>query len=233
VIAEALRLTPAEYCRAAGRYFDDRDWQVGRPQGWLGGMLLKVLRDERPATGKGRAYDPLEVDYFWSKAQGLASMLKPELASRLRARGPNLPLWGAVRNWAGRRPVFTVTGRLRANTTFCSSRNTLFQGPAADGAVLALWNVWRAGYRLVDFVHDQLVVESPADDRVAERVAHVERLMVEGMGTVVPGMRVKVETVVTRSLNKRDLAPGHGRQHAKEGAAAPVVQFSPAATAAS
>ena len=40
-----------------------------------------------------------------------------------------------------------------------------------------------------------------------ERAAEVERLMVAGMLRVVPGMRVKVETVVTRSLNKADLDP--------------------------
>ncbi len=107
----------------------------------------------------------------------------------------------------GRRPVFTLTGRLRAHTTFCSSRNTLFQGAAADGAILALWNVWRAGYMLVDFVHDQLVVESPGDDQVLDRVAHIESLMKQGMAQVVPGMLVNVETAITRSLHKGDLDP--------------------------
>ena len=83
----------------------------------------------------------------------------------------------------------------------------MFQGAAADGAIYGLWLVWRAGYRLVDFVHDQLVVEAPADDRVPQRIAENEELMRRGMLLVVPGMNVKVETVVTRSLNKADLDP--------------------------
>jgi hypothetical protein len=33
--------------------------------------------------------------------------------------------------------------------------------------------------------------------------------MKQGMLTVVPGMAVKVETVVTSSLNKKELAPGY------------------------
>ena len=103
--------------------------------------------------------------------------------------------------------MFTVTGRLRANTTFSSIRNNVFQGAAADGAVMAMWLAWRASYKLVDFVHDQLVVESPADELVAVRVAALEELMIRGMPEVAPGMAVKVETVVTNSLNKKDLDP--------------------------
>jgi hypothetical protein len=225
VIARALGLTPRDYHAALGTYCDPLDPEAGRPQGWLGGMLLKVLRDPAPLTRPGRPYTPQEVDFFWGRAQGLPVKLDAKLRARLRNRQADRKLWAAVRNWAGRRPVFTVTGRLRANATFCSSRNCLFQGAAADGAVLALWRVWRAGYKLVDFVHDQLVVESPADGRVKERVAHVEALMREGMLEVVPGMVVKVETVVTASLNKADLDPRydpHTKERLPDGQAAPA-----------
>jgi len=202
-------LTPRQLSEAMGQYFNPHDPEGNQPQGWLGGMLLKVLRDQVPLTQRGREYSPEEVTFFWDKAQQLAPLLKlkPEQLLRLQTRQPDRKLWEAARNWAGRRPVFTLTGRLRAHTTFCSSRNTLFQGAAADGALLALWNVWRAGYKLVDFVHDQLVVESPADDQVASRVADIEHLMKEGMLAVIPDMLVKVETVVTRSLHKADLDP--------------------------
>jgi hypothetical protein len=172
-------------------------------------MLLKVLRDPRPATdhGQGRPYTAEEVAFFWERAQHLPVKLKPAVGGKLRNRQADMRLWDAVRDWAGRRPVFTLTGRLRARATFGSSRNTIFQGAAADGAVLSLWRVWRAGYKLVSFVHDQLVIECPADDRVKGRVAAVERLMKEGMAEVVPGMLVKVETAVSRSLNKNDPDP--------------------------
>jgi hypothetical protein len=65
--------------------------------------------------------------------------------------------------------------------------------------------VWRAGFKIVSFIHDQLVVESPADDQVKDRVEEIESLMKDGMAMVVPGMRVKVETVVSTSLSKQDL----------------------------
>jgi hypothetical protein len=51
------------------------------------------------------------------------------------------------------------------------------------------------------------VVEAPADDQVSQRIAEIEELLRRGMLMVVPGMNVKVDTVVTRSLNKTDLDP--------------------------
>jgi hypothetical protein len=170
-------------------------------------MLLKVLRDPCPTTRSGRPYSPAESEFFWHKAQQLPLELKPCLAAKLERHEADEELWEAARDWAGPRPVFTVTGRLRANALFGSSRNTPFQGPAADGAILGLWKLWRAGYKLVSAIHDQVVVETVADDRVLERKAEIERLMIEGMLTVVPGMNVRVETVVSLSLNKAELDP--------------------------
>ena len=208
-LAEALNLTPARFYQAIDAYYDPSDPAMHVPADWLGGMLLKALRDEAPATkkGTGRFYSPEEIAFFWDEARRLPLKLKPKLRAKLESRQADRRLWNEVRTWAGRRPVFTVTGRLRARATFCSSRNTIFQAVAADGAILGLWLVWRAGHRLVDFVHDQQVVEAPADDRIPQRIAENEELMKRGMLLVVPGMNVKVETVVTRSLNKADLDP--------------------------
>jgi hypothetical protein len=206
VIAETLGLTPAEYNEALGcpAYGQDADL----PQSWLGGMLLRVLRESQPVKrASGQPYSLAEIDFFWHKAQQLHLELKPNLAAKLAQQEADEELWEAVRDWAGRRSVFTVTGRLRANTLFGSSRNTPFQGPAADGAILGLWLLWRAGYKLVSAIHDQVVIECAADDRVLERKAEIERLMIEGMLAVVPGMNVRVETVVSLSLNKAEIDP--------------------------
>ncbi|MBL8798906.1 MAG: hypothetical protein JNM56_33790 [Planctomycetia bacterium] len=212
VIARTLGLSQAAYQRARG-WSDYSGAAAGGEQtpGWLGGMLLKTLREATPVTqqGCGRPYTAEEVDYFWTKAQGLSLSLPPAQQASLRNRQADPSLWESVRNWAGRRAVFTLTGRLRARTTFCAARNTLFQGPAADGALLGLWRVWRAGYRLVDFIHDQLVVEVPADEQVPQHVAAIEQHLKDGMAEVIPGMVVKVESVVTCSLNKHDLHPSY------------------------
>lgn len=209
VIAEALGMTPAEYNEAIGCPAYGQDADV--PQSWLGGMMLKVLREPRPMKRSGQPYSPAEIDFFWTKARQLPLNLTPGLAAKLERQEADEELWEAVRDWAGRRSVFTITGRLRANATFTASRNSTFQGPAADGAILGMWLLWRAGYKLVSAIHDQVVVESPGDGRVLERKADIERLMVEGMHAIMPGMNVKVEAVVSRSLNKNELDP---RYHA-------------------
>jgi hypothetical protein len=212
VLAQSLHLTPANYYTAIGNYFSSEDPSLRQPQGWLGGMLLKVLKNEEPVTGGGRRYTEGEKRFFWERAQELAVHLPQKLQMKLRQQSPDWKLFDSIRTWAGRRAVFTCTGRLRANATFCSSRNCIFQGLAADGAILGLWSIWRAGYSIVSFVHDQVIVEVRADDNVPAHVAAIESRLIQGMRAVTPELRVRVESVVTQSLNKKDLDPRYMSQ---------------------
>ena len=197
-LAERLHLTPAAYADATGgSNFDDR------PAGWIGGMLLKTLREERPATRDGRPYTPEEGNYLWDAASTLAADLPAGVADDLRARKPSRKLANAVERLVGR-ATCTLTGRFRSNCLFTESRNTLFQGVAADGLVLALWDLWRAGYTPVLAVHDEIVLEVKADGLPAELVADVQDRMQAAMGRVVPGVKVTAEPEAQRSLDKAD-----------------------------
>lgn len=83
------------------------------------------------------------------------------------------------------------------------------QGLAADGAIYALWSLMRAGYKIVNFIHDEVICEVPEDEHLPAKIADIERLMVAGMQTVVPGANVRVETTVRRSFSKADqVQPG-------------------------
>lgn len=206
VLAERLRLTPLEFSQAIGDARQIDSVAATEPAGWLGGMLLKVLAEPHPTRRNGLPYTDVEIGYFWSKAQPLADELSVSLAEDLLHRRASKELSRAVANSAGVRPVMTATGRLRANATFCASRNTLFQGAAADGAILGLWRIWRAGFKVVAFIHDQVVVETPNDEDVADRLAQLTEHMKLGFVEVTPSMRVGVEAVVTRSLDKSELA---------------------------
>ena len=66
-ISAELHLTPAQYCQAVGKYYDPLDRDNGVAAGWLGGMLLKVLRSAVPVTkmGCGRPYTSREIEFFW------------------------------------------------------------------------------------------------------------------------------------------------------------------------
>ena len=86
-------------------------------------------------------------------------------------------------------PAVTLTGRIRAGCKYTDSKNTPFQGLASDGAKVALWKLFAAGFDLVLFAHDEIVVEChPA---VAEKVkssvqSHMNLAMQEVMAGLVP-----------------------------------------------
>jgi len=78
------------------------------------------------------------------------------------------------------------------------------QGLAADGAIYALWKLMGAGYQIVNFIHDEVIIEVPEDEHLPAAIADIERLMIAGMHEVVPGANVRVETEVRRSFSKAD-----------------------------
>ncbi len=213
-IAKALGLTPAAYNQAIGkRGLPRSDDQV--PQGWLGGMLLKVLESRTPVT-KGdettgrspREYTASEIDFFWTVAARIpADELDERFVADIRERRPSPRLRDRVAGVFSREPVFTATGRLRARASYSACRNGIMQGLAADGAIHALWKLWRAGFKTVNFIHDEVICEVLEDDRLPERVAEIEKLMIEGMQVVIPGAAVRVGTSVRRSFSKSDAVP--------------------------
>jgi len=97
--------------------------------------------------------------------------------------------------------VFTLTGRKRGNTTFCAEKNTPFQGLAADGAKLALYNLDKAGFKVVGFVHDEIICEVKKSD--AEKLlTKQEQIMIDSMKTVVPDVLVGVESNISDYYTK-------------------------------
>jgi len=97
--------------------------------------------------------------------------------------------------------VFTLTGRKRGNTTFCAEKNTPFQGLAADGAKLAMYNLDKKGFKVVGFVHDEIICEVPKELAV-RKMSEQERIMVESMKTVVPDVKVGVESAISEFYTK-------------------------------
>jgi len=92
--------------------------------------------------------------------------------------------------------VWTLTGRLRSDTTYCAEKNTAFQGLAADGAKIALYNLMDAGYKLVGFVHDEIITEVP--ENTAEEMRGLqEEIMINSMSLVVPDVKISVESTVS------------------------------------
>jgi DNA polymerase family A len=205
-LARRLDLTPVRHHEHTGdprfaRHPDNR----GRgdvPNAILGAMCLKVLGTAEPRTGGRESYRAADVDFFWARLESLAAELSAEHALAVRDRAPSPALRRAVTTLVDRAAVFVLTGRLRAAAGYTARHNTVFQGLASDGAKLALWRVWRAGYRVVNFVHDQLLVEVPAGDDLRAHAERVRAEMEAGMRAVVPDVRVAVEYAATDRWQK-------------------------------
>lgn len=174
------------------------DFKGSRPR-WLPAAVRRVVLGNKKKSGED--YSPRFVDGVWHAITSLNRnpRLAPLLADRGPAEAPADELFSSS--------VAALTGRVRGNVKFCQARNTPFQGLAVDGAKLALFDLTRAGYRVVNFVHDDVIVELPRDgcDHKAE-VAKVVRIMREAMQRVCPDLPVKCQIALSEKWSKDTVA---------------------------
>jgi DNA polymerase I-like protein with 3'-5' exonuclease and polymerase domains len=95
----------------------------------------------------------------------------------------------------------TLTGRIRAGVGYTDSKNTPFQSLAADGAKLALWNLLYAGFDVVGFVHDEILVNLPPEAPI-DAADNIRQIMEESMASVLGGVPAACEWVVADCWKK-------------------------------
>ncbi len=109
----------------------------------------------RTLNSKGRPYNPSYPSGVW---RGLIRLCRnPEIKPLLEQRRGNAKLCNRLFGNA----VVTLTGRIRGGVSYSQCRNTPFQGLAADGAKLGLFRLIREGFRVIAFVHDEVLIELP------------------------------------------------------------------------
>lgn len=137
------------------------------------GAAKRIVADRQRANGN--AYGEAFVDRVWEQLKTLNQNRKPKTMIERREAGEQLfrQLFFS--------PVATLTGRIRGSVGFSQSRNTPFQGLAADGAKLALWELLKQGFRCVAFVHDEVVIElsKPADHTAAAK--QIDQILCDSM----------------------------------------------------
>jgi hypothetical protein len=156
-------------------------------------MCIKVLGHAKPTKKNMVPYSADDIDYFWSRVNAQIEFLPTEIHQAIRSRQPSRELQRAVTSAAGRAGVFTLTGRLRGHANYTARHNTIFQGLAADGAKLGLWKLWRAGFRIVNFIHDQVLIEVAANADLQANAETIRELMIAGMKEVIPNIRIDVK----------------------------------------
>ncbi len=87
----------------------------------------------------------------------------------------------------------TLTGRIRGNCSFCQACNTAFQGLSADASKIAGWYLYKAGFHLVNFIHDEYIAEIPEDEHLTERVYLMQKIMEEAMQKITPDVTVRTD----------------------------------------
>ncbi len=124
----------------------------------------------------------------------------PDLAVDLAARVGRPQLAARLFDTA----AVTPTGRVRGNTSYTAQRNTPFQGLASDGAKRALCRLVLAGFRVVGFVHDEILVELPDQGGFVDltTVEAVVGIMCEAMQDATYGMPVRCEYALSDRWSK-------------------------------
>jgi hypothetical protein len=199
-VAQLLHLTPATHFKhtESDRFLKhpQNASREDQPHSILGLMCLKTLKTANSCTGAGESYSGADIDYFWTSLESHENLLPHRHQQSVRKRQAKSSLQLAVMNLVDRAGVFTLTGRLRAKASYCARHNTVFQGLAADGLKLAMWLLWRAGYRIVNEIHDQILIEVPVGSDLTAHANKIRQLMIDGMQAVVPDVKVDVSFAV-------------------------------------
>lgn len=139
------------------------------------------------AKSNGEEYDPVFVHRCWDSLEHLNE--NPRLQEQILAREPDPKLSRQLRF----KPVSTMTGRIRGGVSYSQWRNTQFQGLAADGAKLALWELFRRGYRCIAFIHDEVLIELPVDCDHGEEARKIDQIMCGAMESLTGTVPIQCE----------------------------------------
>jgi hypothetical protein len=119
------------------------------------------------------------------------------------------------------------SGRIRGGMGYTDACNTPFQGICADAAKQAVWEIQKACYadrknvlygsRLVNFIHDENIIEIPDDVLAHERAMELGRLMVSAARKFIKDVEVKATPCLMKRWTK-----GAKPLYSKEGRLIPV-----------
>ena len=197
---------------AISRHVEEQDLglriakMIGAKSKTTGWTFLRTISGKK--WGKP-AKDPSQywqAAYKLTESSSLPEKQKTVILDLIKNKKAGDTLWNFFREESSMTSQLSNTGRLRARASFRSSRNGLFQSPASDGGLLACWNLFRKGFRLIGFIHDEILAVTPADGSEWSKVEELSKVMIDTMEDLI-GLPVKTEGFVRKSLSGRDDIP--------------------------
>ena len=158
------------------------------------GLFISIIGGQTIAKSSGKKYSP-DLRHW-----AFHTVMKDVSPKHLGAtHGSHLFKQAVLRETS-----ITRTGRIRANCTFCQAKNTPFQGLAADGAKVALYKLTvEAEYRVVNFIHDEFIIEVPVNSNFAQVKEDITAIVVGAMKAVVPDVRISTESYFSTCWSKK------------------------------
>ena len=174
------------------------DWKGTRDRSMVF-CVQKIVRGQA-IKKDGTPYKDSYVRSVWDSLNDLNRNGDPRLTELLEGRQGCEELHRLLFNQS----VVTLTGRIRGDVAYTQARNTPFQGLAADGAKLALWRLLYRGFRVIGFVHDELLIELSDRGGYVELAAceEIKRIVCEAMQEVTGNVPIDAEYTVSQCWSK-------------------------------
>jgi DNA polymerase family A/3'-5' exonuclease len=147
---------------------------------------LRVLAGTPWKRATEKPYKESFIEHIWQAYQKMCKnspLILPWARTAIESKKPSEKL----ARYFQKGSVATLTGRLRGGCLYTQSRNSPFQGLAADGAKLALWKLHFLGYKLLAFVHDEIVIELPDGPEIEIHRKKINEVIISSMSSVLKG----------------------------------------------
>lgn len=158
----------------------------------LAWIFKGIISGNTKTVATNREYTEDEIDWAFNLVKRLEFPSKSRLLMQISFKKGSHLLW---KNFVRRyNSIKFESGRVRAFTDYCQSKNNPFQGLAADGAKEALYELVKARYRVVNFIHDEYLIELPIESDLRESQHKVKQILISSMKKFCPDLEISVES---------------------------------------
>eukprot|EP01130_Rhizamoeba_saxonica_P004343 TRINITY_DN1777_c1_g1_i2.p1 TRINITY_DN1777_c1_g1~~TRINITY_DN1777_c1_g1_i2.p1 ORF type:complete len:792 (+),score=162.34 TRINITY_DN1777_c1_g1_i2:402-2777(+) len=150
------------------------------------GGIRNIVRG-KTVKRDGTEYSKNFVNKVW---RGIDILNKNEEVSKQLSESEKTGSEELFKNLMGKK-VATLTGRIRGKVAFTQACNTAFSGLAADGAKIAMWDLFAKGYEVVAFIHDEMIIEIPEESDWDAEVENINSIVCGAMQSLTPTVPIK------------------------------------------